>query len=267
MSRQCYLIGLTHSSYYRSCSPQVSKKNLSLMTIIDEEYTRHPFLGSRKMRDTLRRQGHIVNRKRVQRLMRTLGLSSVLPKPNTSQKHKAHHIYEYLLRDVTVDRVDQVWSSDITYLRLKGGFAYLVAVMDWHSRRVLSWELSSSMDSHFCISALESAIRLHGQPEIFNTDQGSQFTSEGFTGVLKASDIAISMDGKGRWADNVFVERLWRSVKYEEVYLNEYGSIDELRKALKVYFDYYNYERPHQSLCGLTPAEVYTGLTDSKKAA
>jgi putative transposase len=227
------------------------------MKLIDEEYMRHPFLGSRKLRDYLRGLGHKVNRKCVQRLMRKMGIESVAPKPNTSLKNKAHKVYPYLLRSMTINKANQVWCTDITYIRLQGGFVYLVAVMDWYSRKVLSWEVSNTMDVSFCVSALERAIRLYGKPEIFNTDQGSQFTSEAFTGVLKQHDIKISMDGKGRWMDNVFIERLWRSVKYEDVYLKDYGSVAELRRGLNHYFHYYNDQRTHQSLDNLTPAEVY----------
>lgn len=220
VSRQCELIGLPRSSYYRTTHPEVeSEENLLLMRLIDEEYMRHPFLGSRKMRDYLRRQGYRINRKRVQRLMQKMGLASVAPKPHTSLANKAHTIYPYLLRTITINRVNQVWCTDITYIRLRGGFVYLVAVMDWYSRKVLSWELSNTMHSDFCVSALERAIRLYGTPEIFNSDQGSQLTSDAFTDVLKQHHIRISMDGKGRWMDNVFIERLWRSVKYEDVYL------------------------------------------------
>ena len=237
------------------------------MQLIDEEYMRRPFLGSRKLRNYLRRLGFKVNRKRVQRLMRKMGLVSVLPKPNTSLPNKQHTVYPYLLRHLGVNRPNQVWCTDITYIKLKGGFVYLVAIMDWHSRKVLSWELSNSMDSHFCISALERAIRLHGTPDIFNSDQGSQFTSESFTEVLIDHDVKISMDGKGRWMDNVFIERLWRSVKYEEVYLKEYGSVKDLRENLTLYFEYYNQERTHQSLGNLTPDEVYYQQHTLKEAA
>jgi putative transposase len=258
IEQQCALIHLPRSSYYRESNGLNERpENLILMRLIDEEYTRHPFLGSRKLRNHLKRQGYKVNRKRVQRLMRKMGLASVAPKPNTSLGNKAHTIYPYLLRKLAITRVNQVWSTDITYIRLPGGFAYLTAVMDWHSRKVLSWELSNTMESSFCISALEAAIRIHGTPEIFNTDQGAQFTSEDFTDVLKDNKIKISMDGKGRWMDNVFIERLWRSVKYEEVYLKEYESLAALRNGLKRYFNYYNNERPHQSLGYSTPSEAH----------
>jgi len=258
VSQQCQLLHLPRSSYYRAATqPAETEENLSLMRLIDEEYMRHPFLGSRKMRDYLRRQGYKMNRKRVQRLMQKMGLASVAPKPNTSLRNKAHPVYPYLLRDLTINRVNQVWCTDITYIPLRGGFVYLVAIMDWHSRKVLSWELSNTMEADFCVSALERAIRRYGTPEIFNTDQGSQFTSEAFTGVLKQHEIQISMDGKGRWMDNVFIERLWRSVKYEDIYLKEYHSVSALREGLEVYFHYYNNDRTHQSLNSLTPAEVY----------
>lgn len=258
IQRQCDLIGLPRSSYYREQKVAAeSTENLCLMRMIDEEYTRHPFFGSRKMRDYLLRQGHKVNRKRVQRLMEKMGLQSIAPKPGTSKPHPEHKVYPYLLRNLEIICPDQVWCSDITYIRLAGGFVYLVAVMDWYSRYVLSWEVSVNMESDFCVSALESALRRHGRPDIFNTDQGSQFTSKDFTGALKDAEILISMDGKGRAMDNIFIERLWRSVKYEEVYLKEYDSVRELIRSLKVYFDFYNNERPHASLGGKTPAEVY----------
>jgi len=242
-------------------------ENLELMRLIDEEYTRHPFYGSRKMRDWLERQGRRVNRKRVRRLMRKMGLFSVAPKPNTSRPSPQHKIYPYLLRGLEIDRADQVWCTDITYIRLAHGFVYLTAVMDWYSRYVLSWEVSVTMEEEFCVSALESALRRHGRPEIFNTDQGSQFTGETFTGVLKAAEVDISMDGKGRAMDNIMVERLWRSVKYEEVYLKDYECVGELTAALKQYFTFYNAERPHQSHGGRTPAEVYYGAARLALAA
>jgi len=259
ISRQCELLNVPRSSYYRwlGGGQGESAENLALMTLIDEEYTRRPFYGSRKMRDHLRRQGHKVNRKRVQRLMRLMGLRSVAPTPNTSKPVKAHKVYPYLLRNIEVRRPNQVWATDITYLRLRGGFVYLVAIMDWYSRKVLSWELSSSMESSFCVSALQRALRLYPAPEIFNSDQGSQFTSEAFTDVLKQHDVKISMDGKGRCMDNIFVERLWRSVKYEETYLKDYETVDELRKSLAKYFHFYNQERPHQTFGEATPVEVY----------
>lgn len=260
IKRQCELIGLARASYYRG--PAVggeTEENLWLMRLIDEEYTRHPFYGNRKMCYWLQRQGYAVNRKRVRRLMRKMGLVSVAPKPNTSRRGPQHKIYPYLLGGLEIERPDQVWCSDITYIRLFHGFVYLTAVMDWYSRYVLSWEVSVTMDEGFCVSALESALRGHGHPEIFNTDQGSQFTGEAFTDVLRAAQVKISMDGKGRAMDNIMVERLWRSVKYEEIYLKEYESVGELMAALKRYFAFYNDERPHQTHGGRTPAEVYRG--------
>ncbi len=242
-------------------------ENLALMRLIDEEYTRHPFYGSRKMRDWLQRQGHAVNRKRVRRLMRKMGLVSVAPKPDTSRPSPKHKIYPYLLRGLEINRPDRVWCTDITYIRLARGFVYLTAVMDWYSRCVLSWEVSVTMEEAFCVNALESALRRHGRPEIFNTDQGSQFTGDAFTGVLKAAGVDISMDGKGRAMDNIMVERLWRSVKYEEIYLKEYEGVGELIEALKRYFVFYNDERPHQSHGGRTPAEVYHGSARPELAA
>jgi putative transposase len=266
--RQCELIELPRSSYYRkSFLSKEPDKNLTLMRLIDEEYTKHPFYGTRKMRDYLRRQGYKMNRKRVQRLMRKMGLQSIAPKPNTSAAHPDHKKYPYLLRNLEIICPDQVWCSDITYIPLPGGFVYLTAVMDWYSRFVLSWEISVTMDSSFCVSALESAFRRYGRPEIFNTDQGSQYTSNDFTSTVLDNDVLISMDGKGRFIDNIFIERLWRTVKYEEVYLKEYTCVEELIKSLKVYFDFYNNERPHAGLEGRTPAETYWECANLKLAA
>lgn len=269
INRQCELLCLPRSTYYRNGSGSRTEKdaNILLMNLIEDEYTRHPFYGTRKMRDYLRRQGYKINRKRVQRLMRIMGIQSVAPKPNTSIPRIGHKIYPYLLRGLDVNRPDQVWCSDLTYLRLPGGFVYLTAVMDWHSRYVVSWELSVTMDDDFCVSALERALRTHGTPEIFNTDQGSQYTGDAFTGVLKENGIRISMDGKGRVMDNIFIERLWRSLKYEEIYLKEYSTVTELRKELKKYFEFYNFERLHQALGSRTPAEVYFGEEGYQHAA
>jgi len=266
--RQCELIDLSRASYYRGTTVEKeSAQNLELMRLIDEEYTRHPFYGTRKMRDWLNQQGHRVNRKRVQRLMRRMGLESVAPKPNTSKAAKGHKVYPYLLRGLEIERPNQVWCSDLTYIRLAGGFVYLTAVMDWHSRYVLSWEVSVTMQEDFCVSALESALRRHGRPEIFNTDQGVQYTGQAFTGELKDKGIRISMDGKGRAMDNIMIERLWRSVKYEEIYLKDYESVSELITALRTYFDFYNHERPHQGLDGATPAQIYHGRPALKLVA
>lgn len=228
-----------------------------MLVLIDVEYTRRPFYGSRKIKIYLRNLGHRINRKRVQRLMALLGLAGMAPGPNTSRPHPQHKIYPYLLRGVVVARPNQVWSTDITYIRLPRGFVYLAAVIDWYSRRVLSWRLSNTMDSGFCVDCLEEAIQNYGTPEIFNTDQGSQFTSEAFTGVLLKKSIAISMDGRGRALDNIFVERLWRSVKHEDVYLKGYGTLPELLLGLTEYFVFYNTERTHQSLGYDTPDQVY----------
>lgn len=259
--RQCELLGLNRSSYYRNLAHKKhateDEYNLHLMRLMDELYTKYPFYGSRKMASHLRRLGHQVNRKRIRRLMKKMGLVSVAPKPNTSTPRQGHKIYPYLLGGLNIEQTNHVWCTDITYIRLPHGFVYLVAVMDWGSRKVLSWEVSNTMDEAFCVSALERALRLYGTPKIFNTDQGSQFTSNAFTGILRDHDIKISMDGKGRALDNIMVERLWRSVKYEEIYLNEYDSVAALKKSLKRYFQYYNYERPHQSFGDATPAERY----------
>lgn len=257
ITRQCELLGLTRSSFYREALDGETTENLELMRVIDAEYTKHPFYGARKIRDVLRRQGHKVNRKRVKRLMQLMGIQSIAPKPNTSKPSKKHKIYPYLLGGLDINRINQVWCTDITYVRMPGGFVYLTAVMDWYSRKVLSWEVSVTMDDSFCVSALERAIRRYGKPDIFNTDQGSQYTGKDFTDVLKANGITISMDGKGRAMDNIMIERLWRSVKYEEIYLKEYASVLELIQSLKIYFEFYNTERPHASFGEQTPAEVY----------
>jgi putative transposase len=268
VARQCELIGLSRSSYYRGALIGTeSEENLMLMRLIDEEYTRHPFYGSRKLRDYLRRQGYNVNRKRVQRLMQRMGLVSIAPKPNTSRPSPSHKVYPYLLKGLAINRSNQVWCSDITYIPLNRGFVFLTVVMDWHSRHVLSWEVSVTLEAHFCVSALESALRRYGRPEIFNTDQGSQYTGQSFTGVLKDHEVQISMDGKGRALDNIMVERLWRSVKYEDVYVKDYGGVPELLDGLRTYFDFYNHERPHQGLGSKTPAEVYYGEHDIVLAA
>lgn len=256
VSRQCALLELPRSTFYHVPKP-VSDEELALMRLVDECHLKHPYYGSRRIRDWLEDQGHLVNRKRVQRLMRTMGLTALYPKRNLSLANQAHKVYPYLLRDLVIDRPNQVWATDITYVPMARGFVYLVAIMDWYSRRVLSWSVSNTLDTRFCIDALNEAIDNHGAPEIFNTDQGSQFTSEEFTGVLKQHDIRISMDGKGRWVDNVFVERLWRSVKYEEVYLKAYDSIGAARASLGKYFTFYNRERRHQSLDRQTPDDVY----------
>lgn len=257
--RQCELLGIHRSGVYYTAAGE-SEQNLLLMRLLDEQYTRTPFYGSRRMMEWLATEGHAVNRKRVSRLMAGMGIEAVYPKPKLSQPGEGHRIYPYLLRDTTVERVNQVWSTDITYIRMAQGFVYLVAVMDWFSRYVLSWSLSLTMEVDFCIEALRRALR-RGRPEIFNSDQGAQFTSEQFTRQLVERQIAISMDGRGRCMDNIFVERLWRSLKYEEVYLKDYASVTEARAGIERYFRFYNHERLHQSLDYRTPAAVYRGRT------
>jgi putative transposase len=255
-TRRCELLDVARSSAYYHPEP-VSEADLALMRLIDEIHLQRPFYGSRRTRDELEDRGHKVNRKRVQRLMRLMDLRALYPRRRTSQPGKGHKIYPYLLRDLPVERVNQAWATDITYLPMAKGFMYLVAIMDWHSRRVLSWRVSNTLDTDFCIEALEEALQRFGAPEIFNTDQGSQFTSDAFTGVLKDHGIKISMDGKGRWIDNVFVERLWRSVKYEDLYLHAYETPTELRAGLARYFTFYNTRRRHSALDRRTPDAVY----------
>jgi putative transposase len=258
VAQQCALAGVSRATFYAQQVPgPIDESDLVIRCLIDEEYTRHPFYGSRKMVIFLNKKGHGVNRKRVQRLMREMGLAGMAPGPNTSRPHPEHKVYPYLLRGVAVVRPNQVWSTDITYIRLAGGFAYLVAIIDWYSRQVLSWRISNSMEAAFCVDCLEDALHNHGKPEIFNSDQGSQFTSEAFTGMLKREGIEISMDGRGRAFDNIFVERLWRSVKHEDIYLKGYASMGDLRIGLANYFTFYNFERPHQSLGHKTPGVVY----------
>ena len=259
MRRQCELLGLNRSSLY--CEPAgETAANLRLMRLLDAEYTAHPFLGSRRLTVWLNKQGEAVNRKRVQRLLRQMGLEAIYPKPKLSAAGRGHRIYPYLLRDVKIERPDQVWSTDITYVPLAQGFLFLAAVIDWYSRYVLAWRLSNTLDGSFCLDLLEEALS-HGQPEVFNTDQGVQFTAQAWTGRLEAAGVAVSMDGKGRCLDNVFVERLWRSVKYEDIYLRCYEGVPELQEGLERYFPYYNDERPHQSLAYETPAAVYRQRT------
>lgn len=253
--RQCELLGVNRSGLYYEALGE-NAENLALMRLLDEQYTRAPFYGSRKMVEWLDAQGFVVNRKRVSRLMALMGIEAVYAKPKLSQPGEGHKIYPYLLRGVGVDRVNQVWSTDITYIRMAQGFVYLVAVMDWFSRYVLSWRLSLTLELDFCIEALRGALR-RGRPEVFNSDQGSQFTSEKFTSELAAREIAISMDGRGRCMDNIFIERLWRSLKYEEVYLKNYESVSEARAGVERYFRFYNQERLHQSLQYRTPATIW----------
>lgn len=262
--QRCELLGLNRSSYYYEPQPE-DKYNRLLMNLIDEEYTRHPFYGSPRLWAYLKRKGHHINIKRIKRLMGVMGISAIYPKANTSQPATGHKIFPYLLSGVKIVRPDQVWSVDITYIRMAYGFLYLVAIIDWYSRYVLAWNLSNTMDVDFCLEALLEALQL-GTPEIFNSDQGSQFTSEDFTSILLSRCIQISMDGRGRALDNIFVERLWRSVKYEDVYLNNYEAPREARIGLGGYFNFYNDERPHQSLDYQTPSEVYFSVKGTNKS-
>jgi len=265
-TRRCALLDVARSTAYYQPEP-VSKEDLALMRLIDEIHLQYPFYGSRRVRDELQERGNGINRKRVQRLMRLMGLQALYPRRRTSQPGKGHKIYPYLLRDLVIDRANQVWAADICYIPMAKGFMYLVAIMDWHSRRVLSWRLCNTLDTDFCIEALQEAIQRHGTPEIFNTDQGAQFTSEAFTGTLQDHGIAISMDGKGRWVDNVFVERMWRTVKYEDVYLRAYETPAELRTGLARYFDFYNARRRHSALDRRTPDAVYFDQVTRERAA
>lgn len=255
ISRQCELVGLSRSSWYYE--PRgASAYDLELMRLLDEQYTRTPFYGIRRMTAGLRQEGHNVNRKRIQRLMRLMGLEAIYPKPKLSKRDDQHKVYPYLLRGLAIERPDQVWATDITYIRLRGGFVNLVAVMDWFSRYVISWSVSVTMDVHFCLEALDDALG-KATPEIFNSDQGSQFTSIEFTERLRKANVRISMDGRGRAFDNIFIERLWRSVKYEEVYLKDYENVQACIAGLRDWFLLYNTERPHQALGYRTPQQVY----------
>jgi putative transposase len=256
--RQCALAGVSRATYYAHQHPTpVDEEAAMMLRLIDEEYTRHPFFGSRRMVGFLRDRGWAVNRKRVQRLMHQLGVAGMAPGPHTSQPHPAHPVYPYLLRGLAIDRPNQAWSTDITYIRLAQGWGYLVAIIDWYSRKVLTWRLSNTLDVGFCVDCLHEALRRFGTPDIFNTDQGAQFTSHAFINTLKAHPIQISMDGRGRAADNIFVERLWRTVKYEDIYLKDYETLAQVQIGLKTYFTFYNGERRHQSLGDQTPDVVY----------
>ena len=264
------MLGISRSTLYYKRA-EVSDYDLEIMKLIDMQYTRYPFYGTRRMVWWLGTQGHKVNRKYIRRLMRKMGLEGMAPKPNTSKPKKEHKKYPYLLSGLKIDRPNQVWSTDITYIPMAKGFVYLVAIIDWYSRYVLSWRISNTLDSDFCVDALNDARRAYGQPEIFNTDQGSQFTSDKFINALKENeDIRISMDGKGRWVDNVFVERLWRSLKWEEVYPKCYDTVFEAKAGISTWMNFYNQERPHQSLGNNNPKKVYdvgiqqmSGITDS----
>jgi len=266
--RQCQLLGLARSTAYYQPLP-ASEADLALMRRIDELHMKWPFLGARRLRDLLNTDGFEVGRKHVGTLMRKMGIVTLYRKPRTSAPGSGatHRVYPYLLRQLVIERPNQVWATDITYIPMAKGFLYLVAIMDWASRRVLAWRTSNTLTSDFCVEALQEAITRYGTPEIFNTDQGAQFTSLDFTQALESRGVRISMDGKGRWVDNVFVERLWRSVKYEEVYLHAYGSIAEANRRLALYFDFYNRIRPHQSLERMTPEAAYFGALPMKTAA
>jgi putative transposase len=254
--RQCALLGVARSGIYRTPRP-ANDNDLMLMRRIDEFYMAWPFLGSRRLTTLLRAEGHRINRKRVQRLMRRMGIAALGPKPRTTKPAPGHKIFPYLLRNLVIERTNQVWAADITYIPIGRGFLFLVAVIDWASRAVLAWRLSNTMDVSFCLAALEEALARFGKPEIFNTDQGSQFTSGEFTGMLSAAGIRISMDGRGRWIDNVFIERLWRSLKYEDVYLKGYADGREARAGITEWLAFYNYRRPHQALANRVPMTVW----------
>ena len=256
VSRQCRLLAVSRASIYRRPA-EISEEDCTIMALLDRQYLARPYYGSRRMAAWLATQGHIVNRKRVQRLMRLAGLVAIYQRPNTSKPAPAHKIYPYLLGGISIERVNQVWCADVTYIPMAKGFLYLVVIMDWVSRAVLAWRLSNTLGAEFCVEALEEALSRHGRPEIFNTDQGSQFTSDDFTRLLKRHAITISMDGKGRCIDNIFVERLWRSLKYEEVYLNAYVSVAEAKAGIGSWLGFYNEERQHQSLGYRTPRQAY----------
>jgi putative transposase len=257
--RQCRLLNIQRSSFYYRPKP-FKAEDLEFMRLIDQQYLKTPTWGSRSMRNHLRRLGYKINRKRVQRLMRVMGLEAIYPKPRTSRPHPEHKIYPYMLKDLSIERPNQVWAADITYIPMSRGFMFLVAVMDWHSRKILSWRLSNTMEADFCVEALQEAIKRYGCPEIFNTDQGAQFTSEAFTKVLKENNITISMDGRRRVQDNIFIERLWWTLKYHYLYLRSFSKGSELRAGLQEWFCFYNHERFHQALDNWTPDEVYYNL-------
>jgi putative transposase len=266
IKRQCALLNLPRSTaYYQPVD--IPEADLTLMRRIDELHMQYPFAGSRMLRDLLNKSENKIGRKHVRTLMRKMGIDALYRKPNTSRRREGNQVYPYLLRDLPIVRPNQVWATDITYIPMRRGFAFLIAVLDWYSRRVLSWRLSNTLTTDFCIEAVEEAMRLYGRPDILNTDQGSQFTSADFTGLLEANGIRVSMDGKGCWRDNVFVERLWRTIKYEEVYLHAYGSMDEAKRHLREYLKFYNSIRPHRSLDGRTPDAVYYEGAEAEKHA
>lgn len=264
--RQCELVSISRSGFYYRPAGE-TPLNLTLMQLIDAQFLETPWYGSRQMARHLRREGYTVGRKRVRRLMARMGLEPIYQRPRTTIPHPGHRIYPYLLREVVVDRPNQVWCADLTYIPMRRGFLYLVAVMDWSTRKVLSWRVSNTMDAAFCIEALEEALARYGRPDIFNSDQGSQFTSPRFTGVLQAAGVRISMDGRGRWMDNVFIERLWRSLKYECIYLHAFETGTDLRAGLTSWITYYNTRRPHSTLAGRTPDEAYKATGTIKLAA
>ena len=268
ITRKCNLLDISRSTlYYKPVEQEVDLEELEIKKLMDKLHLDHPYMGSRSLRDQLQRKGYIINRKRVRRYMVKLNIRSTAPKPNTSKPRRNHKIYPYLLKNLHIDRSNFVWATDITYIPMARGSLYLVAIMDWYSRKILSWRLSNSMDITFCMDVLEEAISKYGTCDIFNTDQGSQFTSKEFTGLLKSNDIKISMDGKGRWVDNVFIERLWRSLKYEEVYLNAFETPMVARKSIDIWMNFYNQQRTHQSLDRNTPDEVYFNSNKVKKLA
>lgn len=268
IERRCQLLSLPRASYYRGPASGLRKGDLELMRRIDELYMAEPWMGSRTLSTMLTTPEQPVGRDRVRRLMLIMGIESLAPKPGTSRRQPKHPVYPYLLRGVTIDRPNQVWATDITYIPMHRGFMYLIAIMDWATRKVLSWRLSNTLDTRFCVEALKEALFKYGAPEIFNTDQGCQFTSEAFTSVLKSWNVRISMDGKGRFKDNIFIERLWRTLKYERIYLKAYETGAELSKDLTAWFTWYNEKRPHTSLDKQTPNEVYSqGLEKLKSAA
>jgi putative transposase len=266
LTRQSRILELSRSSLYYEAVP-ASDRDLELMRLIDEIHLKYPFMGSRSIRDQLQDMGHQVGRQHVSTLMNKMGISAMYQKPRLSKPHPDHKVYPYLLRDLEISRANQVWAADITYIPMARGFCYLVAIMDWASRKVMAWRLSNTLDAFFCVDALQEALARYGTPEIFNTDQGSQFTSDAFIGILESHSINISMDGKGRWMDNVFIERLWWSVKYQDVYLKAYSSIAEARKGLRDYFEFYNSKRRHQSLDRRTPDDVYWSILPQMQVA
>lgn len=261
VTKQCRTLKISRSRVYYQPRP-VLPGDLEQMRRIDKLHLDYPFAGARMLRDMLRREGHIVGRRHVSTLMRRMRIGAIYRKPNTSRRNKAHQVYPYLLSNLKIERPNHVWAADITYIPMKRGFVYLFVVMDWATRRVLSWRLSNTLSTDFCIEAVQEAFRIYGTPDIFNTDQGSQFTSMEYTALLKEEGVAISMDGRGCWRDNVFVERLWKSIKYEEVYLHAYDSVREARRGLDRYLTFYNHRRPHSTLDGLTPDEVYFGCRE-----